>query len=106
MSTPAESERPTRALSEDRVTTVHFFFPISSEAMDRIVGKMQRLRFPGGRVANYDAETRTLSVIDARIQDGVARPTAWAFLGPMSRRQAARQARAQLGLSSRESIDI
>jgi hypothetical protein len=88
------------------VTTVHFFFPVTSEAVERIVGKMQRLRSPGGRVANYDPETKTLSVIEAQICDGVARPSSWAFLGPMSRREAVRHARARLGLSPAETVDI
>jgi hypothetical protein len=88
------------------VTAVHFLFPLTSDAMQRIIAKMQRLPSSGGRVANYDAETRTLSVIDAQICDGVARPTAWEFLGPMSRPEAVRHARSKLGLRLAELIDI
>lgn len=84
------------------MSTVHFFFPITSDAMETIVHKMQGLSSPGGFIANYDVATQTLSVIGAEVSDGVTRPVCWAFAGPMSRDDAIARVRTELGFSPEE----
>lgn len=86
-------------------TTVHFFFPMTSETMDRIIERMQKLAAPGGVIANYDAVTATLTVIEAEVREGVARPVSWSFLGPMTFREAVSRLREELGLTSTEAVE-
>lgn len=86
------------------MSTVHFFFPITSDAMETIVRKMQALPAPGGFIANYDSATRTLSVIGAEVRDGVTMPVCWAFAGPMTRDDAIARVRTELGFTAEEAL--